>query len=76
MTLAELSRILAGVSLSALAQIALKAGMASPQGQQLLQSPVSQMPGAVLETSMLTGLFLYFASMLVWLRRWCWRLPR
>jgi multidrug transporter EmrE-like cation transporter len=69
MTLAELSRILAGVSLSAFAQIALKAGMSSPQGQQLLQSPLAQMPGAVLGNYLLlTGLFLYVASMLVWLR--------
>ena len=44
MTVAELSRILSGVSLSAFAQIALKVGMASPRGQQLLQSPVAQMP--------------------------------
>jgi len=69
MTLAELSRILAGVSLSAFAQIALKAGMASPRGQQLLQSAVTQIPAAVLGNYLLlTGLFLYMASMLVWLK--------
>jgi multidrug transporter EmrE-like cation transporter len=69
MSLAEFSRILAGVSLSALAQIALKAGMVSPQGKQLLQLPLSRMPLLVLGNYLLlTGLFLYFASMVVWLR--------
>jgi multidrug transporter EmrE-like cation transporter len=69
MSPAEFLRILASVSLSGLAQIALKAGMVSPAGRQLLQAPVLRMPAVLLGNYLLlTGLFLYIASMLVWLR--------
>jgi multidrug transporter EmrE-like cation transporter len=69
MSPAEFLRILASVSLSALAQIALKAGMVSPAGKQLLQAPVLRMPAVLLGNYLLlTGLFLYVASMFVWLR--------
>jgi multidrug transporter EmrE-like cation transporter len=65
----EFFRIVIGVTLSAFAQITLKAGMASPRGQQLLQTAVYRMPGLVLGNYLLlAGLGLYMASMLVWLR--------
>lgn len=69
MSPAVFSLVLASVTLSALAQIALKAGMSSPAGQRIFQAPLLQTLGVVLGNYMLlTGLALYLASMVVWLK--------
>jgi len=69
MPVAVFMLILASVTLSALAQIALKSGMASPQGQALVSASLARIPSLALGNPLLLlGLFLYLASMAVWLK--------
>lgn len=61
--------ILLSVAISACAQIALKAGMASPHAQRMLAGSPG-LPGlvlAMLSPMVIVGLALYFASAAVWL---------
>ena len=60
--------ILASVALSASAQVALKAGMTAPSVQRALGGPaLSMMLDVGRNPFVLLGLFLYAASMAVWL---------
>lgn len=66
---AILPLILASVTLSALAQIALKLGMSSPQVQRAMASgdASAMLFGIGLNPMVLLGLTVYFASAIVWL---------
>jgi multidrug transporter EmrE-like cation transporter len=61
--------ILLSVAISAFAQIALKAGMASASVQRAIAegTPVAMLLGIGLNPFVLFGLFLYFSSAAVWL---------
>lgn len=62
--------ILISVAISACAQIALKAGMASPSVQQAIEEGglrVSALVQISLNPYVILGLFLYFSSAAVWL---------
>ncbi|MBN8832233.1 MAG: EamA family transporter [Sphingomonadales bacterium] len=61
--------ILLSVAISAFAQIALKAGMASASVQRAIAdgTPVTMLLGIALNPFVLFGLFLYFSSAAVWL---------